>query len=88
METLLDSSEMPDLFYPPFSEKFIACAFAGNVQKFYKTLEKAENNLSEDDYQFEIENAQRALRACGEVELEDWFKAWLGNYDSWKKSFH
>jgi len=86
METLLDSSEMPDLFYPVFSEKFIACAFAGNIQRFYEILGKAEKNLSESDYQFEIKNAQRALRDCGEADLEEWFKTSLSNYDSWKRS--
>jgi hypothetical protein len=85
METLLDNSSLPDLFYSStLSEELIACAFNQKYRKLYNLLEKGEKALLPLDYQFEKENAIAALHECGEVELEEWLTSSLSNFSAWR----
>jgi hypothetical protein len=84
VETLLDDSSFPVLFYPKFSEQIIALTFRQEQYKLYKLLEKAENTLNPLDYQFETENAIASLRDCGEVELETWLVSTMDGFSAWQ----
>jgi hypothetical protein len=72
MESILDTNEIPPIFYKRYSEDFIKCAFHQHSRKLYKLLRESEKRLTKNDYDFELMNALESLEICGEIIVSEW----------------